>query len=291
VTGCSCKPQPEHHLDHKTNPSSSLANQQGDVRHRLEAVAQRALSFSDSVAPAATAPTSTTARADGSHGTSTRGAPAAGSTSSELAPPEPEAVSRSSDPSPLSLQSPSTSHEASQPQVESSQSGIWRSQTPFETQPPRSTGPHVSLSVSPRHLSEPQAPHLDNQGRSTDLEHLPSIGESSEGSARRSSIYFEGHINDNQPPPRQHHHLRSICPFVQAIMAFEKGRKFSTGTSVHRRRKMSTLVEKEGAFGPALTVCSCSLPHQTTPPVVKSAMPFVDLWIDFVPRYLGCVLG
>ncbi|OIW25617.1 glycosyltransferase family 4 protein [Coniochaeta ligniaria NRRL 30616] len=36
-------------------------------------------------------------------------------------------------------------------------------------------------------------------------------------------------------------------------MAFEKGRKFSTGTSVHRRRKMSTLVEKEGAFGPALT--------------------------------------
>jgi hypothetical protein len=68
VTGCSCKPQPEHHLDHKTNPSSSLANQQGDVRHRLEAVAQRALSFSDSVAPAATAPTSTTARADGSHG-------------------------------------------------------------------------------------------------------------------------------------------------------------------------------------------------------------------------------
>jgi hypothetical protein len=38
-------------------------------------------------------------------------------------------------------------------------------------------------------------------------------------------------------------------------MAFEKGRKFSTGTSVHRKRKMSTLVEKEGAFGPALTVC------------------------------------
>jgi hypothetical protein len=24
---------------------------------------------------------------------------------------------------------------------------------------------------------------------------------------------------------------------------------------VHRKRKMSTLVEKEGAFGPALTVC------------------------------------
>jgi hypothetical protein len=38
-------------------------------------------------------------------------------------------------------------------------------------------------------------------------------------------------------------------------MAFEKGRKFSTGTSVHRKRQMSTLVEKEGHFGPALTVC------------------------------------
>lgn len=42
--GLQLQPQPEHHLDHKTNPSSSLANQQGDVRHRLEAVAQRALS-------------------------------------------------------------------------------------------------------------------------------------------------------------------------------------------------------------------------------------------------------
>ena len=38
-------------------------------------------------------------------------------------------------------------------------------------------------------------------------------------------------------------------------MAFEKGRKFSTGTSVHRKRQMSTLVEREGHFGPALTVC------------------------------------
>ncbi|CAK7211470.1 hypothetical protein SCUCBS95973_001126 [Sporothrix curviconia] len=36
-------------------------------------------------------------------------------------------------------------------------------------------------------------------------------------------------------------------------MAFKNGRKFSTGTSVHRKRKMSTLVETEGAFGPALT--------------------------------------
>jgi hypothetical protein len=36
-------------------------------------------------------------------------------------------------------------------------------------------------------------------------------------------------------------------------MSLNKGRQFSTGTSVHRKRQMSTLVEKEGAFGPALT--------------------------------------
>lgn len=56
-----------------------------------------------------------------------------------------------------------------------------------------------------------------------------------------------------EPHPQQHHPHR-LRPFVLAIMAFEKGRKFSTGTSVHRKRQMSTLVEKEGAFGPALTV-------------------------------------
>jgi hypothetical protein len=89
-----------------------------------------------------------------------------------------------------------------------------------------------------------------------ELDQLPSVGESADestGQHDRSSIPFEGHINDDLP---KQHHLKSIRPFVKAIMAFEKGRKFSTGTSVHRRRKMSTLVEKEGAFGPALTVCS-----------------------------------
>jgi hypothetical protein len=57
--------------------------------------------------------------------------------------------------------------------------------------------------------------------------------------------------------PTEHSHRRhlKLRPLVQAIMAFEKGRKFSTGTSVHRKRQMSTLVEKEGHFGPALTVC------------------------------------
>ncbi|KIH86407.1 trehalose synthase [Sporothrix brasiliensis 5110] len=36
-------------------------------------------------------------------------------------------------------------------------------------------------------------------------------------------------------------------------MSFKNGRKFSTGTSVHRKRQMSTLVETEGSFGPSLT--------------------------------------
>jgi hypothetical protein len=60
--------------------------------------------------------------------------------------------------------------------------------------------------------------------------------------------------------PNQHtnnennRHPKSIRPLAHAVMAFEKGRKFSTGTSVHRKRQMSTLVEKEGQFGPALTV-------------------------------------
>ncbi|KAH6616023.1 glycosyltransferase family 4 protein [Chaetomium sp. MPI-SDFR-AT-0129] len=36
-------------------------------------------------------------------------------------------------------------------------------------------------------------------------------------------------------------------------MAFEKGHTFSTGTSVHRKRQMSTLVEKEGQYGASLT--------------------------------------
>jgi hypothetical protein len=53
------------------------------------------------------------------------------------------------------------------------------------------------------------------------------------------------------------HHLKSIRPLALAIMSLNKGRQFSTsGTSAHRKRQMSTLIEKEGAFGPALTVSS-----------------------------------
>ena len=55
------------------------------------------------------------------------------------------------------------------------------------------------------------------------------------------------------------HRSKHIRLLALAIMALEKGRKFSTGTSVHRKRQMSTLVEKEGHFGPALTVSACFL--------------------------------
>jgi hypothetical protein len=67
---------------------------------------------------------------------------------------------------------------------------------------------------------------------------------------------------DHQDHPHNRH--IKLRPLVHAVMAFEKSRKFSTGTSVHRKRQMSTLVEKEGHFGPALTVCGtryCFLPR------------------------------
>lgn len=246
--GLQLQPRAEHSSssDPKANPTSPPASHEGDVRHRLEAVAQRALSPSDSVTPEATAPASTTARADGSHATPAEAAAAPPRTTSSpgLAPP---ADSSFPEPSPFSLDVPSSSQE---------QSGIWRSLNPFETQPPpRSTSPspHLPSSVSPHHLA--------GQQRSAEADHLQTI-EDTATRADRPSIPFEGHIREALPPQHlQHHHLTNTRPFAEAIMAFEKVRKFSTGTSVHRRRKMSTLVEKEGSFGPALTVCSCLFPR------------------------------
>lgn len=63
---------------------------------------------------------------------------------------------------------------------------------------------------------------------------------------------------ESPTPTSRRHHLKSLRPIVHAIMAFEKSRKFSTGTSAHRKRQMSTIVEKEGHFGPSLTVCFLS---------------------------------
>ncbi|KAK4641455.1 hypothetical protein QC761_501750 [Podospora bellae-mahoneyi] len=84
----------------------------------------------------------------------------------------------------------------------------------------------------------------------------------SSSSDRASSLFADPHEQssdhthtDNRSHPDHYNHksLRPVVHAVNAAMAFEKGRKFSTGTSVHRKRQMSTLVEKEGHFGPALT--------------------------------------
>ncbi|KAH7125028.1 hypothetical protein B0J13DRAFT_647177 [Dactylonectria estremocensis] len=53
-------------------------------------------------------------------------------------------------------------------------------------------------------------------------------------------------------PPHKPCRPKSLRPFILSIMAFKKGCKFSTATSVHRKRQMRTIVEKEGHFGPAL---------------------------------------
>ncbi|KAH6951164.1 hypothetical protein BKA56DRAFT_505774 [Ilyonectria sp. MPI-CAGE-AT-0026] len=45
---------------------------------------------------------------------------------------------------------------------------------------------------------------------------------------------------------------KSLRPFMLSIMAFKKGCKFSTATSVHRKGQMKTIVEKEDRFGPSL---------------------------------------
>lgn len=83
---------------------------------------------------------------------------------------------------------------------------------------------------------------------------------------------------------------KSIRPFIHAIMAFEKGRKFSTGTSAHRKRQMSTLVEKEGHFGPALTVrlkLIMALPHKTLSSCLFSIAFLTSSYTqDALPRYL-----
>lgn len=84
---------------------------------------------------------------------------------------------------------------------------------------------------------------------------LPLIAESAQVSGQPQ----EQPTQDHPQHQHEHHHhptqpISRFRPFIHAVMAFEKARKFSTGTSVHRKRQMSTLVEKEGHFGPALTV-------------------------------------
>jgi hypothetical protein len=83
------------------------------------------------------------------------------------------------------------------------------------------------------------------------------------------------------PKPVNNHH-KSLRPFARAIMAFEQTRKFSTGTSVHRKRQMSTLAEKEGHFGPALTVrWSCSTLYSL---LYSTSLCALDVVISSVAR-------
>ncbi|KAJ4291246.1 hypothetical protein N0V88_006246 [Collariella sp. IMI 366227] len=99
-------------------------------------------------------------------------------------------------------------------------------------------------SVAPPHL-----PDRDNQ------EDLPSGDPSPASSGTENDV--ESITKSSTHAGDHHHHQhrphKSIRPFIRAVMAFEKSRKFSTGTSVHRKRQMSTLVEREGHFGPSLT--------------------------------------
>jgi len=143
---------------------------------------------------------------------------------------------------------------------------------------PPSPSPHFdrTFSSSPSHIS-PQNPSSDPIPVSTNISQQhrsvrdlvqeeqapnPSTSESSPIPSGHSSPTPDSFLPKSRKP-------KSLRPFITAIMAFEKGRKFSTGTSVHRKRQMSTLVEKEGHFGPALTVCANSFfEHAPFPPQV-----------------------
>ena len=74
--------------------------------------------------------------------------------------------------------------------------------------------------------------------------HIPLIeNHSSSGSSTPSGV---------RTPLR--HTTKSLRPYVYALMAFKHGRKFQTHPSVHRTRRLSEVVEREGKFAAALTV-------------------------------------
>jgi hypothetical protein len=80
--------------------------------------------------------------------------------------------------------------------------------------------------------------------------------------------FFEEPSRLNDEPPSKFHagqssRPKSLRPFIQSILAFKHGRKFSMTTSVHRKRRLSSAAEKEGQFSPALTVSYFSLLDQS----------------------------
>ena len=140
-----------------------------------------------------------------------------------------------------------------------------------ETQPSSSEAPHSAPADPPTFSPSTTATRTPVQAPAATTAISAASSTSSTGGTPTPRVADRDHIRtlaSGEPSPvssglatptttDQPHrrHLRSLRPLVRAIMAFEKGRKFSTGTSVHRKRQMSTLVEKEGHFGPALTVC------------------------------------
>ncbi|CRJ87217.1 hypothetical protein BN1708_009226, partial [Verticillium longisporum] len=65
-----------------------------------------------------------------------------------------------------------------------------------------------------------------------------------------------------------------------------QGRKFSTGTSVHRKRQMSTMHEQGNTFGPALTVSSLTL----SPSAIQLTCPlFVGISAVFADDHTAVV--
>lgn len=237
--------EPEHQSS--PGPSPVIEGHEDELRHRLEQVAQAP---SESTDTESEAPSSTTGNTKSSSATAL-GVPHVNvADPSRLSPISPKSKGADRVPSPqphpyspvpLKFHTPSYTQDANA-SVSSSPED--------KTVPPTPPGHHhlshlIHLSREPSHLKG--LAHLLDHDR-----YSPDRSQAASGQAT--------------PTPEAHHHSHNVIrPLVKAIMAFEKGRKFSTGTSVHRKRKMSTLVEKEGAFGPALTVCKLpSLVHLST---------------------------
>lgn len=136
-------------------------------------------------------------------------------------------------------------------------------EAPPSVSPPRPANSNTTISTDP-HLA-PFSSTTIPPGETTAISTNSSISSSQTPTPR---VIDRDHIRSlasGEPSPvssgtatptgQHRRRFRSIRPIVYAIMALEKGRKFSTGTSVHRKRQMSTLVETEGHYGPALTVC------------------------------------
>jgi hypothetical protein len=216
---------------HHTNPHSDphkLQLQQGDLRHRFEA--RGSPTASSNLTGAAATPDH---RHQNQNQTSDHLDAAIPSQPRESRQP-PETQPFPSEEAPPSVAPPPSANlnlstTSTDPHLAPSSSTI--------IPPVKTTATSTSSSISSRQTPIP---------RVIDRDHIRSLA-SGEPSPLSSGT---------ATPTGQHRRrFKSIRPIVYAIMALEKGRKFSTGTSVHRKRQMSTLVEKEGHYGPALTVC------------------------------------